>query len=237
MQLSNFFLDFLFPPTCLSCGKFAEVLCSKCLAQIHEQEQLICPFCLQTSLYGQKHSKCKGNLDGLVAIWSYKGVIQKVIKSVKYRYYWAFFDKIIQLYLLYLQKPKYQRLQKYLEQKPIVIPVPLHKFKQKQRGFNQAEIIGKTLAKYYDLPFSKQILIRIVNTKPQSELSKKERAVNIKNAFFASGKVLQISSKPLKDKQILLVDDVWTTGSTMQTCARILKKLGASKIWALTLAR
>ena len=132
---------------------------------------------------------------------------------------------------------KNETFAKFLESKPIIIPVPLHPKRQKLRGFNQSELIAKEVSKRFGLPFSKRIVIRKKLTKPQAELKKKERLQNMTNAFSPSPEVLRISKKPLKGRSVLLIDDVWTTGSTMQACAKVLKSLGAEKIWAFTLAR
>jgi len=113
----------------------------------------------------------------------------------------------------------------------LIIPVPLHKKRRRRRGYNQSEIIAKHLSKVYCLPMSSQILIKTKNTVPQMKLSKKLRIKNLTDSF--SSKNIHI----LKNKNIMLVDDVITTGTTLNTCAKKLIKAGAKKVFVFTLAR
>jgi len=195
----------------------------------------ICPACLMACTDGKLHSKCKGNVDGLISCWNYEKVTQKLIKEIKYRFYYASIDQLVELFLKQRQQSK--ALDQFLESKPICIPVPLHYKRLRYRGFNQAELIAKKLAKVWQLPISTKILIRTKFTKPQAELTKEERVENTKDMFSVNSKLLKLGKKPLTDKNILLVDDVWTTGSTCQACAKVLKNLGAGKVWVVTLAR
>lgn len=106
------------------------------------------------------------------------------------------------------------------------------------RGFNQSELFTKQLSQSWQLSYSTDFIIRNRNTTPQADLNNTERKTNLKNAFSISKKILKKGeAKPLENQNIILVDDVFTTGSTMQNCARLLKQLGVSKIWALTIAR
>ena len=230
-------LDFIFPPVCLACGKFGQAICSQCIAQIKIHQGLICPFCLQKSVDGQKHSKCGGNIDGLVAVWDYEQTVQKIIKQIKYQGYFATVGELVRLNITYLSKNRFAKFYQFLETKPVLIPIPLHPKRYRHRGFNQAEKIAKAFSRNRQLPMSKKILIRRKYTQPQADLTKQARQKNIQNAFAPSSEILKLGEKPLVGKNIVLIDDVWTTGSTMQECAKVLKSLGAEKIWALTLAR
>ena len=120
-------------------------------------------------------------------------------------------------------------------ERPIVLPVPLFRKREKERGYNQSEILGRTLAKKYKLTFCPDLLIRIKPTKPQAKLTMGERIKNIKKAFKVNNFSLNllISQYP----NILLVDDIWTTGITLRTCGNLLKRAGFKKVWGLTLAR
>jgi len=231
----SYFLDFIFPPVCLSCNKFGDFICIKCQKQMSKLDDFICPTCLRVCLDGKQHSKCKGNINGLISCWNYEKTTQKVIKEIKYRFYYASIKPLIKLFLQ--QRQKSPAFEIFIKKKPLLIPVPLHPKRLKYRGFNQADLIVKELAKVWNLDLSNKILFRTKFSKPQAELSKKERLDNTKNMFATNPKLLKISDKPLKDKNIILVDDVWTTGSTAQACAGVLKKLGVAKIWTVTLAR
>ncbi|MCX6737810.1 MAG: phosphoribosyltransferase family protein [Candidatus Parcubacteria bacterium] len=111
--------------------------------------------------------------------------------------------------------------------------MPIHKKKLKNRGFNQSEEIVKHLFEEFGLNFIKDLIIKTKNTPPQAELSKDERKKNIINAFEINPLLKDI----IKDKNILLVDDVFTTGSTMEECSKILKQNCAQSVWCAVVAR
>ncbi|NMB56857.1 ComF family protein [Candidatus Beckwithbacteria bacterium] len=235
MSIINLLLDLLFPPVCLSCNYFGETICQKCLDKFQTWDHLICPDCLQQSEWGTKHPNCDDFVDGLVFVWHYNETAQKIIKQIKYQGYFAVCPDLVKLFCQNLEDKKYQCFKDFLQTQPILLPVPLHSKRQNWRGFNQSEILGKYFAKNFKLEYSFKILQRIRNTKPQADLKKKERQENIKDAFDLNPKVLRLGEKPLAKKNFLLIDDVFTTGATMQNCAKILKKYGAEKMWALSL--
>ena len=107
-----------------------------------------------------------------------------------------------------------------------LIPVPLHPKRRRQRGYNQAELIARELSKRTGIPVEKDFLIRTANTKPQRQLNPKERKNNLKNAF-------QMSKKRVKLEKILLVDDIYTTGSTVDAAAEVLMRAGIRKVYVL----
>ncbi len=113
----------------------------------------------------------------------------------------------------------------------LLIPVPLHRSRLRQRGFNQTVILGNILKKKYHLPLHTNILQRTAHTLPQVTLPVKARKVNMRNAFKVK------ESQSVEGKTILLLDDVYTTGATMNECARILKKSGASRVDGFVIAR
>jgi ComF family protein len=112
-----------------------------------------------------------------------------------------------------------------------IVPVPLHKSRLQQRGFNQALLLGKTLGKIHGKKVLPSILQRIRNTIPQVELDHRQRVKNVRGAFAVK------NPQEIMDKRLLLVDDVLTTGATVNECARVLKKYGAREVLVLTLAR
>jgi len=112
-----------------------------------------------------------------------------------------------------------------------IIPVPLHVARLRQRGFNQALILAHELSRTFSLPLSFDNLKRVRPTRPQVELTGTERIKNVAGAFALR------RPDELKDRGVLLIDDVFTTGATMNECARVLKNAGASRVTALTLSR
>lgn len=199
------------------------------------QGELICPFCKRSSIGGMTHPICKRKygLDGLWSLGVYRGVLKQAIQKMKYRAvtslveelvditinYWAIYDPLI------LDKIKQDGKGKW-----VVAPVPLHKFRQNWRGFNQSALLAQNFARKLGLKYENH-LKRIKNTKPQFSLSAHERNKNVKNAFSLNTKY------KIPNTNILLIDDVWTTGSTMAECCRVLKRNGAKTVWALTLSR
>lgn len=234
-QLFDSLFDLIFPPICLSCDRFGYFICPNCQKQMSKLDGFICPTCLMSCPDGQLHTKCKGNVDGLISCWNYEKTTQKVIKEIKYRFYHASIGQLVELFIK--QRQQSISFDRFLTSKPLIIPVPLHPKRLKYRGFNQAEMIVRKLAKVWYLPLSTQILSREKFSKPQAELSKEERAKNTKDMFGVNPKLKNIGAKPLENQNIILIDDVWTTGSTAQACTKVLKDLGAEKVWVVTMAR
>ncbi len=112
-----------------------------------------------------------------------------------------------------------------------LLPVPLHANRLRQRGFNQAVILGRVVAGAFKIPFDTAVLQRREHRDPQVGLGRKERMTNVRGAFAAS------FPERIEGKNIVILDDVYTTGSTIRECARVLKKAGAARVAALTLAR
>ena len=112
-----------------------------------------------------------------------------------------------------------------------IVPVPLHIKRFKQRGFNQSELLAHVVTRYYDVPTVSGLLFRARQTHPQFDLPRTERFKNIKGAFEVKGANL------LKSKSILLLDDIYTTGSTVSECTRVLRENGANNVHVLTLSR
>jgi len=135
------------------------------------------------------------------------------------------------LIITYFKNLEKQPFFLYPENQFSIIPIPLFLKRLKWRGFNQSEEIAKILAGYFEMPFLQDALIRIKDTRPQIELPKEERAKNIKDAFMCQ------HPKKIKNINIILFDDVYTTGATMREAAKILKRAGAKQIIGLTVAR
>lgn len=244
ISLKNFLLDLLFPALCINCQKERSYLCPDCFSLIELAPHQYCPFCNfprivpdgKTCLTCRKQGK---KLTGLFSAVPYTNfLVKKLISQFKYQPYVKDLAKtltslIIHHFQLLDKKPEF--LQDNFWANPqsdfILVPVPLHKKKLKQRGFNQAQEIAKELSNFSKISLFNDVLLKIKETLPQVELSGKEREENIKGVF-----VIQNPEK-VKDKKILLVDDVFTTGSTMEECARVLKMADAREIWGIVVAR
>lgn len=113
----------------------------------------------------------------------------------------------------------------------LIISVPLHKDRQRERGFNQAERIGREIARQAGIPFGRGVLVKIRSTPPQTSLEYGARVENVRGAYALGRKV------SVEGKTLLLVDDVFTTGSTLGECARVLRRAGAADVRAITVAQ
>ncbi len=217
------FLGFLYPCFCCLCngdtGPESPVLCNNC------QDRLPA---LQTpvSHTGRDIVGFEGPVyfERTVAAFGYDGTIQKLVHMFKYRGY-SHLGGILAVRLAeVLQCIDMGRFQ-------TIIPVPLHRLRYRERGYNQADIIARTLGKRLRVPVDPKVLKRVRYTQPQAKMDKAERAVNLKGAFAVK------KNNGLKDAAVLLVDDVFTTGSTLNEAAKAIKQAGAADITAVTLAR
>ncbi len=119
----------------------------------------------------------------------------------------------------------------------VLVPVPLHKSKLKERGYNQSEELAKELSKTLNIPVATDILIRTKKTLPQISLSGSQRQENIKGAFAINKNCRTPEVLQFSGKKVFLVDDVYTTGSTMEECANVLRTSGAKQVWGICIAR
>lgn len=227
-------LDLLFPKLCVGCRKFGTYFCPKCVADI-AQTNLVCPNCEKPAIGGAVHPLCKKRygLDGLWSLGIYQDPLRKIIQKLKYKYVREVGEVLVNLMVEYWAKYDayfLSEIKKDGGQNWIIIPVPLHPKRQNWRGFNQSALIGQTLSNSIGLAYSEK-LKRIRHTKPQVTLKSWQRKKNISGAFSLS------PNYQLPAANYLLVDDVWTTGSTLKECCYTLKRGGAQKVWAITLAR
>lgn len=223
-----FFIDLLFPKFCLGCGYLGVYLCPFCLKELKYTKNDSCPYCNKASLFGLTHPYCSKThgIDGLMSIYHYNPLLKKIIKNIKYRLatnIWQEFYKTI-------EPPAISKLGFYnkLSQDFFIQPIPLSKLRYNERGFNQATIISSFFQKF--LHFSTtDSLIRNEERLSQAQTKNKQiRSLNVKGVF---------SCTKLVPENILLIDDVITSGSTVKEAARILKIAGAKKVYALALAK
>lgn len=227
-------LELIFPKHCVGCKKFGKYFCDSCLKNIIQGE-LICPVCYKQALGGQTHPICvkKYVLDGLWSLGLFEGALRRAIIDLKYHFVRALSDELLNLVLEYwarYQPVILDQIKRDHGQNWLVVPVPLYKTRLNWRGFNQSELLAKKLAISLNLKYA-AVLARVKSTTPQVKLKGKGRYQNVKGVFKV------IENCKLKNENYLLVDDVWTTGSTLKECCYQLKKAGAKTVWAITLAR
>ncbi len=243
-KIKNFILDILFPKKCLNCNKFNSYLCDACfnrlsISSLKNKKKNTCPICKRPILQGQICKICKfqTNLDGLFWTVPYpNSLVKKLIKNFKYN-----FIKQLAQPLANLTPPT---LCVELSSTPntVLTPVPLHKKRLKWRGYNQSELLACYISKNLNLPLDKNILARTKNTPPQAKTpNHKERKKALKNAFEISSEFKKNCADKkqnlLKNKTIILVDDVFTSGATMCECSKTLKNAGAKKVFGLVVAK
>lgn len=227
-------LDFLFPRRCLGCGQWGKYFCSQCLNLILLGPKRICPLCTKPAVGGLTHPGCSRpwGLDGLTTVFSNKGLMEKAIKKLKYKFVSDLTQDLVELFLSFCGEDKI--FTHFCQEGNVYfLPVPLHPQRKRWRGFNQAELLGEMIAANLGLTFLPDLLIRTKNTKPQVDLKGKERRKNIRGAF----RINPNSKFFIRNSKFILFDDVWTTGSTLRECGKVLKRAGAGKVWGLTLAR
>jgi ComF family protein len=244
-QSINFVLDLFFPKTCFGCGQEGFYICPECLKKIKINDCDQCFICGRRSLNNRICQDCgrKTNLTGaLIASFWDNQILRQLIYEYKYRFVKDLSGPLSQIMIRYLETNHPMNL---ATDKLIFIPVPLHKQRLQWRGFNQAELLAQKVADYFDAPLV-QLLERMRDTRPQAEIKKqKERKNNIKNAFVLTKNFAPLRTKGLildnlpllKEKTVIIVDDVSTTGSTLEECAAALKPLKPKEIWGLVLAR
>lgn len=228
--------DLLFPKICFGCGRWGEYLCSDCLNKIKVSDKRICPACGRPAVGGKTHPVCKKrySLDGLTSVFEYSGFFKRILKKLKYRFVFDVSQDLVELFLTSLGEDIVftQILSQHPRGDSLLIPVPLHPSRERWRGFNQAKLLGESIAQNLGIKIMPDLLLRIKKTKPQVFLKKEERQKNIRGAFTLNPNLPKSSNLP----NILLFDDVWTTGATLRECTRVLKRKGASFVWGLTLA-
>ena len=226
-------LDLLFPISCLGCGKFGQYFCPECLRKVAFATVQKCSVCNKPTINGLTHSICKSkySLDGAIAVFLFRGIIRKAIIKIKYKFIFDLGAILAKLTVGGLRF-NYSFLPFLGEKDWVITPVPLYPKRERWRGFNQSQLIGRQIAKRLGLPFVDNLLVRTKDTTPQMQLSRCQRLKNLRGAF----RLNPVYSLSIINYKFILFDDVSTTGATLRECGKVLKKAGAGKVWGLTIA-
>ncbi len=224
-SLWGWVLDQVFPPRCVSCGGFGSFLCARCLAAVRRAAPPRCPQCWQPTPDGSRCSRCRQRPPALTesrAVFTYERAARDAVHALK-------FDGVSAV-----ARPMAQEMARvFLDWAPPVteiVPVPLAASRRRSRGYNQSGLLAQELARLTGLPLRSRALERRRATAPQARLEGDEaRRRNVEGAFVARG--LQAGAA------VLLIDDVMTTGATLEACARALREGGSGPVYALTFAR
>lgn len=231
--MKKILLDLIFPISCLGCQKDGSFLCDSCKSSLNFINP-VCFVCGRLSLLGNgiipgrtcQPCRIGSRIYAYLSPFSYDNrLVRDLIHALKYNRIKPISAILADLIYQYID-----RIKPVFQENSLVVFIPLHKSKRRVRGFNQAEIIANELGVKLGIAVEKEILIKVQKTRPQIELNSQERRGNIKDTFSV------INQGLVKNKTILLVDDVKTTGSTLEEAASVLKKAGARRVWAITLA-
>ena len=224
-QIWNTALDLLFPPRCVGCKRQGAWLCARCRAQAPPLPEPLCVHCGQSITSGDLCLDCQNRplaLHGLRSAHFFEGPLCSAIYAFKYNG------------LRQMAGPLGEMLfagyTRFAIAADMMVPVPLHAARQSQRGFNQSLLLAQDLAGRVHLPVDGEHLLRMRNTRPQVGLGATARRSNVDGAFAWAG-------ESLGGQRVLLIDDVCTTGATLESCADALYTAGAASVWGLTLVR
>lgn len=225
-KLKEVALDFFFPQWCVGCGRAGYFLCDSCRRSLSRIMLPLCPRCGRPQSSGILCPGCvnwQAKIDGIRSPFRFEGVMRQAIYQLKYKNLRA------------LAQPLAGLLNDYLVTNPVpvevLVPVPLHQKRLKERGYNQSLLLAKGLGKITNLPVVDNCLIRKYHTPPQVRTTTlNERWSNVADAFTCL-------DHRLSNKQVLLIDDVSTSGATLDACARALKEKGTLSVLGLVIAR
>lgn len=230
----KFFLDLLFPQFCFFCKKEGFALCPDCLSLVSIAESCFCPFCTfktEKPATCRKHQGC--HLDGLFSASSYQEKkVQKLIQSFKDKPFLRSLKRplssLIISHIFLTENNKYFAS----GENSLFVALPLIKKRQNQRGYNQAQELAKELSAFFRIPLERNNLLKTKETIKQTELLYQEREENIKGAFKLKDPAC------FKNKRVFLVDDILTTGTTLEEAAKVLKTKGkAREVYGVVIAR
>jgi ComF family protein len=225
-KLKGIALDLFFPRWCVGCGREGDFICSTCRQSLPRITPPLCPRCGRPQLNAVICPVCVGwqaSIDGIRAPFKFDGAIRQAIHGLKYnnlRAMAALLGRWLGDYLAANPLPG-----------EVLVPVPLHPKRLRERGYNQSRLLALELSKFSGLPLVDDCLVRERYTTPQARTPNvDERRSNVADAFACR-------DRRLEAKQVLLIDDVATSGATLDACARALKESGASSVWGLVLAK
>ncbi|MBI2062098.1 MAG: ComF family protein [Candidatus Yanofskybacteria bacterium] len=228
-------LDLIFPVRCIDCGKFGNYVCRGCLGTIIIKKNFECIGCKRNTPFGQTCFLClkTSSVDQLLIAADYKNhLVEKILKFLKYKF---IIDLEWPLFVLIKQYLKWLTLDKkfnVFETNPLLISVPLHSRRLNWRGFNQSELLAKELADTFQMEMAGDVIKRVGSVVPQADIkNREERLKNLSGIFRIQTKERVIG------REVVLIDDICTTGATLNECAKVLKANGASKVIGLVVAR
>jgi ComF family protein len=218
-------LDWLFPPNCGGCGSKGTRWCEDCLSDSQLIGNQCCEICGDVTVLAGVCARCQGQMPlcSQVRSWAvYKGPVRNMVHRLKYKGDISMGEALV--------KPMVADLQRIGWAFNMVIPVPLSLARTVERGYNQAALIARPIAIELQVSYQAKVLQKVRDTRSQVGLSYTERQNNLVDAFT-------VDVEKVRGKNVLLVDDVTTSGTTLNECARMLMLAGAEKVYGYTFAR
>lgn len=217
-------VDWIYPPECAGCKKHGFRWCPEC-QELVPKPDLMCPMCAEPNQTGILCIKCQAAPPAYNSLRSwgyYREPLRSAILQLKYKRNLGLGDPFSFHLEEVLKREKWEV--------DLICPVPLSTSRRQDRGYNQCEVIAQPLAWRLNIPYQTKALIRHRETRSQVGLSLKERKENVRDAF-------SVHKEVVRGKNIVVIDDVATTGSTLESCSQALRIAGANNIYCLTLAR
>ena len=218
------FVDFLYPPNCVFCDLVLrdarEIICESCWDSIPRYSQ-------EGGIIQELREKIGEGLmlADAFAPWEFDTKMQYLIHQLKYNHH----KRISQEFGRRMHQALCESM--FGQDIDLIVPVPLHKSRRRKRGYNQSELIALSLAGYMSVPVDTSCITRTVNTQSQTRLDIHQRMSNVNNAFDVA------NPERIRDRSVLLIDDVITTGATMNACAAQLLANGARRVSGLSVAK
>jgi len=225
-QLQHEVTDFFFPRACIGCGKIGDFICVSCSKKMSRILPPLCQRCGRPESSGAHCAECwgrKSSLDAVRSVFIFDGIVRQAIHELKYRNVRAVSACLAAFMTAY-----------YLENGldgDVLVPVPLHDKRLRERGYNQSQLLAAELSRSISVTVNPALVKRVRNTAPQARSAGvSERRANMQNTFIcASGEAA--------GRDVVIIDDVCTSGATLESCASALRAAGASHVLGFTLAR
>lgn len=225
-RVASVAVELLFPARCVGCNREGAFICEACQETLPLLEP---PFCFLCSEPGRLTIGLCGNcwarpllIEGIRAPYRMQGAVRKAIHALKYQGVRALAPTLGRLMAHFVTQQGLSA--------DVLVPVPLHRKRERRRGYNQSLLLARATGKVIGLPVEPHALVRVRDTRSQLELRAEERQANVEGAFRARGETVA-------GRRVLVIDDVCTTGATLEACAIALKEANAASVWGLTLAR
>lgn len=225
-QLQSEVIKFIFPGVCIGCGKFGEFICADCEKKLPRLLPPVCQRCGKpepSALYCSECWKKQNGIDSIRSVFIFEGMIRAAVHELKYYNLRAISGLLGKYMAAYYSENNLSG--------DYLVPVPLHPKRFRQRGYNQSELLAMSMSEITGVPMLKGAIERVIDNEPQTRtVSVDERRHNVEDVFFCGSSLVM-------GKDIMIVDDVCTSGATLDACARSLKKAGVKRVFGITLAR